>query len=105
MQFNTLNSAFNPVIWQNVSQKLLAKMLSEFLYEEIISPEIVEQRDSLISYQLNLPEGIGYKFQAKNVFLIVTVFCQNLFIVEKTVSGKPLQVRFSLPLTFMKPWA
>ncbi|AFZ53411.1 IucA/IucC family protein [Cyanobacterium aponinum] len=65
MQFNTLNSAFNPVIWQNVSQKLLAKMLSEFLYEEIISPEIVEQRDSLISYQLNLPEGIGYKFQAK----------------------------------------
>lgn len=65
MQFSTMNTAFSPVIWQNVSQKLLAKMLSEFLYEEIISPAILEQQDALISYQLDLPEGIAYKFQAK----------------------------------------
>lgn len=52
--------------WQNVSAKLLAKMLSEFMYEEIIQPELVEQTgDRQALYRLSLPEGIAYTFQAK----------------------------------------
>jgi len=61
----TVNANLNPEIWQVVSRKLLAKMLSEFLYEEIIQPEIVKNENNLISYSLPLPEGIAYRFQAK----------------------------------------
>jgi siderophore synthetase component len=60
-----LNSTLQPTTWKAVSQKLLAKMLSEFLYEEIIQPDIISEQDNLVCYQLNLPEGIAYQFQAK----------------------------------------
>lgn len=61
-----LNQALQPQRWHKVSAKLLAKMLSEFMYEEIIQPELIEQiSESEARYKLSLPEGIAYQFEAK----------------------------------------
>lgn len=61
----TLQAALQPEQWQSASQKLLAKMLAEFMYEEIINPAIVEEGEKTASYELSLPEGIAYRFQAQ----------------------------------------
>lgn len=60
----TLNAALNPKIWEAVSLKLLTKMLSEFMYEEIIQPDVIDDKGDVITYQLNLPNGLGYRFTA-----------------------------------------
>lgn len=63
---DTLNTALQSERWQKVSQKLLAKMLSEFMYEEIVKPECLQQTgDRQALYKLSLPEGIAYQFEAK----------------------------------------
>ncbi|QIZ70551.1 IucA/IucC family protein [Oxynema aestuarii] len=63
---DTLNATLQSQRWQNVSQKLLAKMLSEFMYEEIVKPECLQQTgDRQALYKLSLPEGIAYQFEAK----------------------------------------
>ncbi len=60
-----LNQALQPETWEIVGNNLLAKMLSEFMYEEIIQPEVVEEKPDFTVYHLSLPEGIAYRFQAK----------------------------------------
>lgn len=62
-QLQILDRALQLESWQVVGNKLLAKMLSEFMYEEIIQPELI-QGESI--YQLSLPEGIAYRFEAKS---------------------------------------
>jgi siderophore synthetase component len=62
----TLNDSLQPQIWQTVGRALLTKMIAEFLYEEILQPEVVKTQGDLTHYQLNLPEGIAYQFQAKS---------------------------------------
>ncbi|MBD1833088.1 IucA/IucC family siderophore biosynthesis protein [Cyanobacteria bacterium FACHB-472] len=61
-----LNRALQPQRWQLVCKTLLAKMISEFMYEEIITPEIVEKHENHALYQLSLPQGIIYRFEAKH---------------------------------------
>ncbi len=60
-----LTQALQMQTWQSVGSDLLAKMLSEFMYEEIIQPEIVETKGESNLYRLSLPEGIVYSFEAK----------------------------------------
>ena len=64
-QLHILTQALQSQNWQSVSSDLLAKMLSEFMYEEIIQPEIVETKGESNLYRLLLPEGIIYSFEAK----------------------------------------
>lgn len=66
-QLQILTQALQPQIWQSAGSKLLAKMLSEFMYEEIIQPEAVETKGEYTLYRLSLPEGIVYGFEAKNL--------------------------------------
>lgn len=60
----TLDETLRPELWSLVGRRLLAKMLSEFMYEEIILPEKVEERDGLASYRLPL-DGAEYRFEAR----------------------------------------
>ncbi|QCS51053.1 GNAT family N-acetyltransferase (plasmid) [Picosynechococcus sp. PCC 11901] len=60
-----LNAALTPEIWKTVSLNLLTKMLSEFMYEEIIKPDVIDDKEDIVTYQLNLPDGLGYRFTAK----------------------------------------
>ena len=64
-QLQILTQALQMQTWQSVGSDLLAKMLSEFMYEEIIQPEIVETKGESNLYRLSLPEGIIYSFEAK----------------------------------------
>jgi siderophore synthetase component len=63
-QLHTLEHALNPTHWQTVGNALLAKMLSEFMYEEMIQPEVLSTGETNL-YQLALPEGVAYRFEAK----------------------------------------
>jgi siderophore synthetase component len=63
----TVSSVFNPKSWEIVSRNLLAKMISEFMYEEIISPELIEQKVETCTYRLSLKNGVSYTFKAKKL--------------------------------------
>ncbi|MDV2682921.1 IucA/IucC family siderophore biosynthesis protein [Alkalihalophilus lindianensis] len=56
-------------IWDEVGLSLLAKMISEFMYEEIIKPEVVEETGERTFYHLPLAKKDGkevhYRFEAK----------------------------------------
>ncbi len=60
-----LGEVLRPEAWEVVSRELLAKMLSEFMYEEIIVPENVEERGGLAAYRLPLEGGVEYTFEAR----------------------------------------
>lgn len=60
----TLEGALTSTHWRSVGKLLLAKMLSEFMYEELIQPELLSSGETHL-YQLVLPEGVAYRFEAK----------------------------------------
>lgn len=60
----TLEGALTSTHWRSAEKLLLAKMLSEFMYEELIQPELLSSGDTHL-YQLVLPEGVAYRFEAK----------------------------------------
>lgn len=60
----TLQQTLRPDIWESVGRGLLAKMLSEYMYEEILLPEATSERDGLISYRLPL-SVVEYRFDAR----------------------------------------
>ncbi|MBD1842678.1 IucA/IucC family siderophore biosynthesis protein [Cyanobacteria bacterium FACHB-63] len=63
-QLQILEHALTTPHWQAAGNALLAKMLSEFMYEEMIQPELLRTGETNL-YQLSLPEGIAYRFEAK----------------------------------------
>ncbi|MFC7439651.1 IucA/IucC family protein [Laceyella putida] len=60
-----ITSALNPKSWETVSRNLLTKMISEFMYEDIIAPEYVKSEGDTVTYRLILNNGVEYTFQAK----------------------------------------
>ncbi len=60
----TLKQSLTSQRWQTTGRSLLAKMLAEFMYEEMIQPEIMKKGEINL-YQLSLPEGVAYQFEAK----------------------------------------
>lgn len=59
-----LQSALETQRWKAVNQALLAKMLAEFMYEDIISPEIIQKQESQLVYELSLTQDVVYRFTA-----------------------------------------
>jgi len=68
MNQEILHTTLTSQNWQSASRTLLAKMFSEFLYEEIIKPSVIEKQGNIATYELTLPESIAYRFQAKHRF-------------------------------------
>ncbi|MFB2877357.1 IucA/IucC family protein [Floridanema aerugineum] len=66
MQHLTIfKKALHPQNWETINRNLLAKMLSEFMYEQIITPEIIETTNKNTKlYQLPLA-SVVYRFVAK----------------------------------------
>lgn len=50
--------------WQHAARRLLAKMLAEFAYEEVIVPEPEPAADPT-AYRLRLSDDVTYRFQAR----------------------------------------
>ena len=61
----TLDSALRPDIWEECGRSLLSKMLSEYMYEEIILPEAASENGGLVFYRLPLTGGVEYRFDAR----------------------------------------
>ncbi|WP_082837993.1 IucA/IucC family siderophore biosynthesis protein [Haladaptatus sp. R4] len=60
IEYEQLEDALSPEIWETVGRRLLAKMLAEFSYEELIAPRKTE--DGYL--HLGLSDGIEYRFEA-----------------------------------------
>jgi siderophore synthetase component len=52
-------------IWRTVNRQLLRKILTEFMYEELIDPEPGETVHGWTTYCLPLDQGIEYRFNAQ----------------------------------------
>ncbi|MGB8000888.1 MAG: IucA/IucC family siderophore biosynthesis protein [Anaerobacillus sp.] len=50
--------------WALVNDKLLAKMISEFMYEDMITPETIHKKNGKTLYDLHVSENKSYRFCA-----------------------------------------
>lgn len=50
--------------WERVNHKLLAKMLSEFMYEDMITPEIIQEQENHSLFELRVSTKKTYQFRA-----------------------------------------
>lgn len=46
-----LKRVLDPDRWREVNRRLLAKMLSEYMYEDIIKPDFIETEDGINRYE------------------------------------------------------
>lgn len=60
-----LNKVLHKDRWKKVNQRLLAKMLSEYMYEDIIKPSLIEEKNGISRYELRTSEDKAYRFSAK----------------------------------------
>ena len=59
-----VQDTLKPSSWKKVNQKLQAKMLSEYMYEDMIHPEVVANRAEELVYELTISPKKKYRFQA-----------------------------------------
>ncbi|MFC2949436.1 IucA/IucC family protein [Virgibacillus sediminis] len=59
---------FNRDNWEKANQQLIAKMLEEYTYEDMIEPEVTENYEHWDEYQLLITTRKQYKFFAKRDF-------------------------------------
>ncbi|MFD6207407.1 IucA/IucC family protein [Peribacillus sp. NPDC060253] len=65
MQFiNEVEQAVSEKKWSIVNQKLLAKMISEYMYEDMIHPAVLNENAAGNLYELKINEGKSYQFLA-----------------------------------------
>ncbi|MFC0274039.1 IucA/IucC family protein [Metabacillus herbersteinensis] len=58
-------SMFTKQSWEKANQQLLAKMLQEFMYEQIIEPKEIQKQLDVTMYQWEDQKGVTYTYQAK----------------------------------------
>jgi siderophore synthetase component len=69
MQFGSeLQRVLNKDNWKKVNRKLIAKMLSEFMYEDMIQPDILAEEGKTIMYSLPVSQDKQYRYQAEKRF-------------------------------------
>ncbi|MCQ6275229.1 IucA/IucC family siderophore biosynthesis protein [Bacillus sp. V3B] len=59
-------SMFTKQSWEKANQQLLAKMLQEFMYEQIIEPKEIKKQSDVTTYQWEDQKGVTYTYQAKD---------------------------------------
>ena len=65
MQFiNEVEQAVSEKNWYIVNQNLLAKMISEYMYEDMIHPAVLNENAAGNLYELKINEGKSYQFLA-----------------------------------------
>ncbi|ASN05759.1 IucA/IucC family protein [Virgibacillus necropolis] len=52
-------------VWKEADRQLLAKMLQEFMYEEIITPTLLRKKEDIQFYEWRDKKGTVYQFEAK----------------------------------------
>ncbi|CDQ20199.1 Siderophore synthetase component [Halobacillus karajensis] len=62
---NEIHEQLNPADWKEVNQKLIAKMLAEYMYEDMINPKVLHTNGKIETYELIVPNHKSYQFEAK----------------------------------------
>jgi siderophore synthetase component len=60
-----VHQILQPELWEKASRKLLAKIISELMYEEMLQPDLIERSGKIGLYRLTTMEGIVYQFSAR----------------------------------------
>jgi siderophore synthetase component len=69
--------------WKKVNKKLIGKMLSEYMYEDMIQPEILSEEGENIEYTLQVSDSKHYHYIAqKRLFDSFDVKWTTVYIVE-----------------------
>jgi siderophore synthetase component len=85
--------------WNDVDQKLLAKMLQEFMYEEIITPKLLNETGDVQSYEWIDKKGTVYRFQAKSrMFDSFYVLPESIEIIATEAKDIPLSLSLLLSI-------
>ncbi|MBM7644524.1 siderophore synthetase component [Scopulibacillus daqui] len=59
-----LEKVLNKQIWLDVNRHMLAKMISEFMYEDMIHPDVIEENDQEKLYELVISPEKKYRYKA-----------------------------------------
>lgn len=79
----SINNLFNKREWDTVNNNLLAKMLSEFMYEDLIKPKVLETKGKVSTYHLEASNS-NYIFKAsKKLFDSYYVYPESIKIQNK----------------------
>ncbi|QAS54432.1 IucA/IucC family protein [Halobacillus litoralis] len=62
---NEVQETFKASTWKEANQKLIAKMLAEYMYEDMIFPEIISSENHRHVYELVISSGKKYQYQAE----------------------------------------
>jgi siderophore synthetase component len=93
-------SIFNKQSWEKANRQLLAKMLQEFMYENIIVPKQLQKQGALATYQWEDHRGVTYTYQAKQrLFDSFSVLPESIKLTSKTSNptfSEALQLLISL---------
>jgi siderophore synthetase component len=69
MQFATdIQKILKKDNWKKVNRKLIAKMLSEYMYEDMIQPELLGEEGKTITYSMQVSQDKHYRYQAQKRF-------------------------------------
>ncbi|MDX5485393.1 IucA/IucC family siderophore biosynthesis protein [Bacillus pumilus] len=60
-----LKKAVNPAAWKKANQRMVAKMLSEYMYEDMLHPVQLDHKDGIAQYELIIHEHKKYRYLAK----------------------------------------
>ncbi|SFS58240.1 IucA/IucC family protein [Marininema halotolerans] len=96
-----LATILNPIAWETVSRNLLTKMIAEFMYEDILSPTLLEKKEGRNRYVLPFTNGIRYHYEAKErgVFDSYRVFSDTIQREEDgTLAPASNPIRFLLDM-------
>ncbi|MED4590564.1 MULTISPECIES: IucA/IucC family protein [Priestia] len=93
-------TVFTKERWNKANNQLLAKMLEEFMYENIITPHEVKVNEESSLYEWKDSRGIVYRFEAKKrLFDSYEVLVETIYIEENNMLINPsraLQLLISL---------
>lgn len=84
--------------WKEKDQRLLAKMIQEFMYEEIIMPKLISEKDGIHLYEWRDKKGAVYCFKAKpRLFNSFYVLPDSVEVTAET-NDIPLSLAFLLSI-------
>ncbi|MGP4038747.1 IucA/IucC family protein [Gracilibacillus sp. D59] len=76
--------------WNDVDKQLLAKMLQEFIYEEILVPDLLTEENGIRTYVWKDKNGTAYRFKAKaRLFDSVSVIPDSIEVVTNNNKNIP----------------
>lgn len=85
--------------WQKADKRLLSKMLQEFIYEEIFSPEITKEENGVRTYEWVDRKGIIYRFQAnERLFDSISVMPETIKVLNDENKNIPSSMSLLLSI-------